>query len=68
MGWNDRLYDSSIINFKQVCPKCGKRFRYSMEAQTPGFRFKEDLACPYCNHVIKSSLEFEFSVSKEEEE
>ena len=59
MGWNDHLEDYRF-NYVCVCPHCGKQFLVYEEEQIPGFRNLEDMICPYCNSVVKQSMEFEY--------
>ena len=66
MGWNDHIHDNDFT-FVCKCPECGKEFKVLEIEQIPGFRCKEDLNCPYCNHLIKTSMEYEFIAKKEEE-
>lgn len=65
MGWNDHLEDNSF-NFIATCPKCGKQFKVYEVEQIPGFRGKEDMVCPYCKHVCRTSMEYEFMTQKME--
>ena len=51
----------------EVCPSCGKKFNLITEEQEAGFRMKDELICPYCNYLIKSSMEVEYSARKIEE-
>lgn len=52
------LYDAGYL--VEYCPKCKKYFYYEREEQNPGFHSDEDMVCPYCQNVIKTSLEYEF--------
>ena len=54
----------SDFDYLCECPKCKKTFEVSEIPQTPGFRWKEELVCPYCSSVIRSSMEYEFIVTK----
>lgn len=54
------------FNYIQTCPECGKQFKVYEEDQIPGFRFPEDMVCPYCKHVCRTSLEYEFTTEKME--
>jgi endogenous inhibitor of DNA gyrase (YacG/DUF329 family) len=49
------------FNYVSKCPKCGKHFKVYETEQTPGFRFPEDMICPYCGEVVKTSMEFEYT-------
>ena len=48
------------FNYVSKCPKCGKYFKVYETEQVPGFRFPEDMVCPYCGEVVKTSMEFEY--------
>ena len=62
MGWNDHLLEPE--EYEMTCPHCGKKFGYYETEQTPGFRMKEYLYCPYCDKEIESSMEYEWTVFK----
>ena len=53
-------------DFRKIdkCKKCGKEFWVELTPQTPGFRWTEDELCPYCGHVNRQSLEWEFTTYK----
>lgn len=59
MGHNDRFEDDEFT-YICACPNCRKLFKVAETEQIPGFRFPEDMVCPYCGHVVRTSLEFEF--------
>ena len=65
MGYNDHIGDAPEETIK--CPKCDKRFVCWEEDQTPGFRDRDTLWCPYCGEEITHSMEVEFHVRKLEE-
>ena len=52
--------DGRPISEMMKCPYCKETFQCTEYPQTPGFRFKEDLTCPYCNKVIDQSMEYEY--------
>lgn len=56
-----------VIYEKRTCSKCKKTFYYISEEQVPGFRSKEELKCPYCDEIIVTSMEEEFTTYKAEE-
>ena len=63
MGFNDHYpIDFSVIMEK--CPKCGKTFELILEEHTPGFRTPEDKVCPYCNAILKTSMEYGFTTRR----
>lgn len=47
------------------CPHCHKQFKIRLEEQTPGFRMKDELYCPFCGEFITSSMEVEFYIEKD---
>lgn len=59
--------DNGVIQTYIVCPHCGKKFKCTLLEQIPGYRFKEQEICPYCDAVLRESLEFEFISEKLEE-
>lgn len=61
---SDHLNLYSDEEYEQTCPKCGKKFHVTVYEQTPGFRDTEELICPHCKHVIRTSMEYEFICSK----
>lgn len=67
MGWNDHLSDKDF-NFVASCPKCGKKFKVVETEQIPGCRFPEDMVCPYCGEVVRTSMEYEYSTFKMEKD
>lgn len=50
--------------YKTKCPECGKEFIVTEFDQIPGFRDKEELICPYCHKVLRTSMEVEFYPEK----
>ena len=48
-----------------VCPYCKGEFKVFEERQTPGFRMKDKLSCPYCKELLLSSMEYEWTVVDE---
>ena len=64
MGIGNRLVEDDCMTERFKCPKCHKDFDCDLYPQTPGFRFPEDLYCPYCGTLIKTSMEYEFSPHK----
>lgn len=44
-----------------VCTNCRKLYSRYISEQIPGFREREDDACPYCGHIMQSSMHYEFS-------
>ena len=60
MGFNDHMADKEF-NLVCLCPKCNKKFKVIQTEQIPGFRSPEDLVCPYCGHVLRTSMEWEFT-------
>ena len=67
MGWNDNLSDYNRNTYLRACPECKKIFKVEEVDQTPGFRWSEDMVCPYCGHIVRTSLEYEFHTYKLEE-
>lgn len=61
------MLEDNSFNFIATCPKCGKQFRVYEVEQIPGFRDTEEMICPYCKHVCRTSLEYEFTTQKMEE-
>lgn len=61
------MLEDNSFNFITTCPKCGKQFRVYEVEQIPGFRDTEEMICPYCKHVCRTSLEYEFMTQKMEE-
>lgn len=49
------------------CPHCGKEYLLETWEQTPGFRDSVEEICPYCEKVIRKSMEYEFFTYKTEE-
>lgn len=60
----NHLNDTSLEQELVTCPKCHKLFKCMESEQTPGFRDKDYLCCPYCGNVLRSSMEYEFFCSK----
>ena len=63
MGYNDD-YGFEDFSYRKTCPKCKKRFEVTEIEQVPGFRWKEDLKCPYCGEVLCTSMEYEYITRK----
>ena len=53
-------YNNCIEHFA-VCNICGKKFKFIVEEQEPGFRMLDELHCPYCDTKLDQSMEVEFS-------
>ena len=66
MGWNDHLNDNDF-NFVESCPKCKKKFKVLETEQIPGFRDTEEMICPYCGHIVRTSMTYEFTTFPLEE-
>ena len=66
MGWNDHINEYAFKR-EEECPFCHKIFMCEFTEQTPGFRWDEDMKCPYCGKVVKTSLEYEFFTYKIED-
>ena len=52
---------------KRKCPKCGKEYMCEISEQEPGFRDVEVERCPYCNDLVRVSMEYEFFTYELEE-
>lgn len=65
MGFNDHRFESRDFDILYKCPKCLRMFKVWTEDQTPGFRMKDTLYCPYCDAAVETSMEVEFHVVKE---
>ena len=66
MDWADYLRGSEY-NAIIKCSHCEKEFKAQISRQVPGFRSPEDLVCPYCGEVLRTSMELEFYSSKLED-
>ena len=55
------------FNYIKECECCHKKFRVYETDQIPGCRFPEDLVCPYCGELLRTSLEYEFMTEKLED-
>ena len=64
MGYNDHHGDTPLEFEIQKCTKCGKYFRCVETEQVIGCKSKEEKICPYCETVINTSMEYEYSCSK----
>lgn len=64
MGWNDH---SKEINYIVTCPDCKNKFKVLQVKQIPGYRNMEEQVCPYCNAIVKRSMEYDFYTEKYEE-
>lgn len=64
MGWNDWI---SPAECRVVCRKCGKTYLQAVTEQEPGFRWSEEDKCPYCGHVAKESMSYEFHNRRSED-
>lgn len=63
------MIDGEIgYSYPERCPKCRKRFEVTEIEQVPGFRFPEELVCPYCGETIKTSMEVEYMTRRMEYE
>ena len=58
----DNEYISHAEN--HICKKCGKVYEVIEHEQTPGCRDTEEEICPYCGHVNRESMTYEFTTSK----
>ena len=56
---------SGIISVER-CPRCGGEYTCERREQTPGFRMLEEEVCPYCGYVVRTSLEWEFTIWEDE--
>lgn len=54
------LVDDRWLQSKEICPHCKKTFNCYRKPQIPGFRDAEDMICPYCDKLVKTSMEWEF--------
>lgn len=57
----DEFFMEQIRHEFVICPNCKKEFGCYMTEQEPGFRWDEDMVCPYCHYVVTTSLTWEFS-------
>lgn len=53
---------------RKKCPHCGKTYICGIIAQRPGYKWREEQICPYCNKIVRTSLEFEFYTEKLEKD
>lgn len=49
------------------CPKCGHEYICQMTDQEPGCRDFEEERCPYCDELVRVSMEYEFYTIKLED-
>lgn len=54
----------SEISVVKECPFCGHKYICYEEEQIPGFKDWEEEVCPHCDHVIRTSMEYEFRTYK----
>ena len=67
MGFNDRILYSGHI-YRRLCPNCKKSFEVHEQEQVPGFRCVDELKCPYCGYVLRTSMEYEYMTYKLDKE
>ena len=62
MGINSFLIEEQDTSstYDIVCPHCREVFECTEYEQVPGFRDMEDMYCPYCGKVVRSSMEYYF--------
>ncbi len=49
------------------CEACGKTYEQVTFEQVPGFRDREEDACPYCGNVRRTSWDVDFVNTKKED-
>lgn len=52
------------VRSKKICPNCNKKFKCTAVEQIAGFRDMSDCICPYCRHVVESSMSWDYHTSK----
>lgn len=57
---NGKIVEFRDIYGLEVCQCCHKLYRSSEVEQIPGFREKEDDMCPYCGHINRQSMSYDF--------
>lgn len=57
-------YGYNTLRYISHCPYCNNDFMVNAIEQDPGYRFPEDMICPYCHKVNGSSMNYEFETEK----
>ena len=64
MSYQARYCDYAVLKYFENCPFCKEQMLVTATPQEPGYRFREELICPYCGKIVRSSLEYEYKTEK----